>query len=58
LRGVFPNKIVLFAWNQTFWPPHFWAGYATALRVLQLIYIVVEIILGWKSGKAFTLIVT
>jgi len=46
LRGVFPNKIVLFAWNQTFWPPHFWAGYATALRVLQLIYIVVEIILG------------
>jgi len=27
---VFLNKIVLFAYNQTFWlPPKFWAGYAT-----------------------------
>jgi len=23
LGGVFLSKIVLFAWNQTFWPPKF-----------------------------------
>jgi len=30
LSGVFPNKMVLFAYVQTFWhPQNFWAGYAT-----------------------------
>jgi len=29
LRGGIPNKIVLFAYNQIFWPlPNFWAGCA------------------------------
>ena len=30
LRGVFLNKIMLFAWNQTFWPPQIF-GLATPL---------------------------
>jgi len=28
------------------------------LRVVYLIYVLVELILGWKGGNAFTLIVT
>ena len=39
LRGGTTNKIVLFAYNQTFWPPpnlwtptNFWAGYASDCR--------------------------
>jgi len=34
LRGGIPNKIVLFAWNQTFCPTKFWDGYTTVVATV------------------------
>ena len=31
-EAFFQAKLLLFAKNQAFWPPNFWAGYATAFQ--------------------------